>query len=276
MFKQAVKKAVYPLLRSYPDFLIIGTQKAGTTSLYDYLVQHPQVVKNNTWKEVRYFDVPENYSQGIGWYLGNFPYKFQKGTRLTLDVSPSYLYFNYVPELIKRDLGDIKMIAVLRDPVERAYSAWQMYHSFATDPSISPNNRAIADTRTFAEAIAQEMDPATSTAQYPYDYIARGKYAEQLENYYRYFDKGDILVLNFDWLKEDLTFVLNSICDHLNIERFPQETIQSFAQQKSNVGKYEPKDKDSDTKTLELLREYFAPFNQRLRSLLECDFKWCA
>ena len=270
--KQLIKGAIYPIIKSRPDFLIIGAQKAGTTSLYRYLSQHPQILKNNSWKEIRYFDVPENYSQGWGWYLGHFPSKLRKGDKLTCDASPSYLYFKHIPELIKQDLGNIKMIAVLREPVSRAYSAWQMYHSFADSPN--DNLKNIADHRTFAEAIEQELNSESNTAKYPYDYIERGKYAEQLKNYYAYFDKNNILVLNVKSFREALGLALNQVCDFLNLEKFPQEIIQQFRDEKHNVGKYKFNKTSEDEKKIEYLKKYFTPFNEELYELLDCRYDW--
>ncbi|MEQ8464899.1 MAG: sulfotransferase domain-containing protein [Coleofasciculus sp. E1-EBD-02] len=107
------------------------------------------------------FDNPENYSKGFGWYLGHFPSKLRKGNKLTFEDSPSYLYYEHIPQLIKQDLGNIKMIAILRNPVDRAYSAWQMYHSYSNLPLKHLRDRA--DTRAFTEAIDQEFNPESNT-----------------------------------------------------------------------------------------------------------------
>ncbi|MEQ9370565.1 MAG: sulfotransferase domain-containing protein [Coleofasciculus chthonoplastes F3-SA18-01] len=272
MIKKLIKEAVYPIIKSPPDFLIIGAQKAGTTSLYRYLAQHPQVLENNTWKEIRYFDLPENYSQGLGWYLGHFPSKFRKGNKLTCDASPSYLYFPQIPKQIKQNLGNIKMIAVLREPVSRAYSAWQMYHSFSDNPN--DKLKAIADERSFAEAIEQELNPESNTAKYPYDYIDRGKYVEQLENYYNYFDRDNILVLNIEQFRKNFGTVLDCVCDFLNIEKFSQNEIDNLNNQKHNSGKYKSSKTTEDQEKMEFLRSYFAPFNERLYTLLGTRYNW--
>ncbi|GAB4377340.1 MAG: hypothetical protein Kow00121_26480 [Elainellaceae cyanobacterium] len=268
MIKAFVKQGLYPLIKSRPDFLIIGAQKAGTTSLYQYLTQHPQITGNKSWKEIRYFDLPENYSKGMAWYLGNFPTKWEKQDRLTFDASPSYLYFKHIPELIQQDLGSIKMIAILRNPTERAYSAWQMYHSFADNAH--QNLREIADSRTFSEAIQDEL--ARKIAAYPYDYVGRGKYVEQLENYYQYFDRSNILVLSFDQLRKDACSILQEICEFLNIRAFPQDAVRQLQKEKHNVGKYQQS--DGDRATVEQLRNYFLPYNEKLYQLLGEIYPW--
>ncbi|GBF79264.1 sulfotransferase domain-containing protein [Aphanothece sacrum] len=273
MIKQTVKNIVYPLFKSRPDFLIIGAQKSGTTSLYNYLIQHPQIIKNKSWKEVRYFDLPENYAQGMTWYLGNFPSKLQKGNRMTVDSSPNYMYFPHIPNLIKQDLGNIKMIAVLREPVSRAYSAWKMYHSFWTNADVAQNNKKIADTRTFAEAIEQELNNKCAADIYTYDYLARGKYVEQIENYYQYFDKNMLLILNFNDLKNDLESVLNRVCTFLDIEPFSEASLKQLLENKYNVGIKSEKSVE-DKQVLEQLKTYFEPYNQQLYTLLGKSYNW--
>ena len=271
--KKLIKDLIYPLIKSPPDFLIIGAQKSGTTSLYNYLVQHPQIIGNKTWKEVRYYDVPENYNQGWSWYLGCFPSKIEKGSRLTFDVSPSYLYFPQIPQRIKNDLGQIKMIAILRDPVDRAYSAWRMYHSFAKNPDVAENNKKIADHRTFSEAIDQELKDKCEQYIYPYDYINRGKYAEQLTNYYQYFDKKNLLILTFEALKNNKRTLLNEICNFLEIEPFSETVLEELEQKSYNVGKrleVTPEHQE----VLDKLKDYFLPFNEKLYELLNVSYHW--
>jgi len=273
MIKESIKRIIYPLypiIKSQPDFLVIGVQRAATTSLYRYLIQHPQIVVTHKWRETYYFDNPENYSKGFGWYLGHFPSKLRKGNKLTFEDSPSYLYYEHIPQLIKQDLGNIKMIAILRNPVDRAYSAWQMYHSYANLPLKHLRDRA--DTRTFAEAIDQEFNPEANTANYPYNYIDRGKYIQQLENYYNYFDPNNILVLNFEQFCQNIGLSLAHLCDFLNIEHFPQSMIQQFENQKYAAAKYERN--PGDQKVLERLQEYFVPFNEKLYQRLGNRYSW--
>ncbi|MDJ0509689.1 MAG: sulfotransferase domain-containing protein [Crocosphaera sp.] len=271
--KKLIKDLIYPLVKSSPDFLIIGTQKAGTTSLYNYLVQHPQIIGNKTWKEVRYFDVPEHYQQGWSWYLGCFPSKIERGNRLTFDVSPSYLYFPGVPQRIKEDLGPIKMIAILRNPVDRAYSAWKMYHSFANNALVAENNRKIGDNRPFSQAIDQELNSECEADIYPYDYINRGKYVEQLNNYYQHFDKNNLLIISFEELKQNKRALLNKIVNFLGIQPFPETVFQQLEEKSYNVGK--PVEITADHReVLEKLSSYFIPFNEKLYKLLNYSYDW--
>lgn len=273
MIKQSIKKIVYPIypiIKSRPDFLIIGVQRAATTSLYHYLTSHPQIVVTHKWRETYYFDNPENYRKGFGWYIGHFPAKLRKGNKLTFEASPSYMYHKHIPELIKQDLGNIKMIAIVRNPVDRAYSAWQMYHSYSSLPHKHLRDRA--DERTFAEAIAQEFNPESNTAKYPYNYIDRGKYAQQIENYYNYFGKDNILILNFEQFCHNLGAALNRVCDLLNIDYFSPNKINEFQNQKYAIANYVTS--SNHAQILEQLKDYFVPFNKQLYNLLGTDYDW--
>jgi hypothetical protein len=273
MIKNTIKKLIYPLIKSVPDFLVIGTQKAGTTSLYNYLIQHPQVIRNKSWKEVRYYDMSENYNQGWGWYLGNFPSKWEKGARLTLDNSPSYLYFPHIPELIKRDLGEIKMIAILREPVSRAYSAWKMYHSFGTNPDVALVNQKIADRRSFAEAIAQELSHQPPAAIYSYDYVARGRYVEQVERYFNTFGREKLLILESKQFQKNITESLHQVCEFIGIDPFTDALLSKLSEEKYNVGLQQETSVEIQ-QTLDQLKDYYRPFNEKLYQLLGKSYDW--
>jgi DNA-binding transcriptional MerR regulator len=254
--------------------LIIGAQKAGTTSLYEFLSAHPRIVPNRSWKEVRFFDLPENYRQGMGWYLGNFPTRREARGRITLDASPSNLYFPQIPAQIRKHLGaNILMIAVLRNPAERAYSAWKMYHSFGTNPDVAENNRLIADRRSFAEAVTEELSGRVDPEMYPYGYVGRGLYADQIENYYRVFDRRNLMCLDFRRLHKDSGNLLDEVTDFLGIARFTDEQKAQIASQRHNEGLSRPKS-DEDERTMQTLRDHYREPNARLEKLLGWKTDW--
>ena len=165
------------------------------------------------------------------------------------------------------------MIVILRNPVDRAYSAWKMYHSFATNPEVAENNRKIGDHRTFSQAIDQELKGECEPGIYPYDYINRGKYVEQLSNYYQYFDKDNLLILSFEELKHNKMALLNNICDFLEIEPFPTEVLQQLEEKSYNVGKRLEVTAEH-REVLEKLTSYFIPFNEKLYELLNYSYNW--
>ena len=113
-------------LRVLPDFFVIGVVRSGTTSLYHYLDEHPCITKS-AYDELGFFD--DNYHLGLNWYRSMFPTKSHKekiikkfGKFLTYDVTPFYIYNKISVERIFKAFPNSKIIAVLRNPIDRAYS----------------------------------------------------------------------------------------------------------------------------------------------------------
>ena len=105
-------------LRMLPDFVIIGAQKSGTSSLYDFVVQHPAILPAAK-KELHYFSL--GYKKGEYWYRLRFPIRASQKL-LSGEASPIYLFYPMVPGRMKKLLPDVKLIVILRNPVDRAYS----------------------------------------------------------------------------------------------------------------------------------------------------------
>jgi len=274
MLKRLVKNLVYPVTRIKPRLLILGAQKAGTTTLYEHLTAHPKIVPNRSWKEIRFFELSEFYRKGFGSYLGCFPSRLEARGRMTLDASPSYLFFPDIPSLIKKDLGDdILMIAILRNPAERAYSAWKMYNSYTTNEGVHEVNRKIADRRTFTEAITQELEGRVPGSMYPYWYIGRGLYADQIQNYYRVFDRRKMLFIEFRRLHNDFDNLLDEVTGFLGLAPFTTDQKTHLQSQSHNVGLNRTRSAE-DEKTLDHLREFYRPHNARLENLLGWKLDW--
>src|SRR5699024_1535416 len=109
-----------------PNFMIIGAAKSGTTSLFQYLAQHPSIVPSAK-KEIKYFGM-SNQIKGLRWYLNHFPKKNKVKNKLTFEATPTYLYrAKQSPKQIVKVFPDIKFIALLRDPMKRAFSHWTWY-----------------------------------------------------------------------------------------------------------------------------------------------------
>jgi len=141
------------LLRTLPDFLIIGAAKSGTTSLYGLITAHPDVLAART-KETHYFNFQHNVWMGMWWYRGHFPSILKKryiakrrGRRvLSGEASPSYLSSHTTPARIRAALPDARLIVILRNPVDRAYSRYNQ------------NLRTQRESLAFEDAIAAEED----------------------------------------------------------------------------------------------------------------------
>ena len=185
--------------RPLPDFLIIGAQKAGTTSLYEYLCEHP-CVTSSTLKEVHYFDLA--YGRGPNWYRAHFhPAKVPGG--ITGEASPYYLFHPLVPERVARDLPEVKLIVLLRDPVSRAHS----HHNHERALGFEKLDFEAA-LRSEAERLRGEEEKILADPRYRsfahqhHSYLARSRYAEQLGRWFAHFDRERFLILSAEDLFE--------------------------------------------------------------------------
>ena len=143
-----------------PTFLVIGAQKSGTTSLVHYLAAHPQVYARTD--ELHFFD--RYYERGLDWYSSQFEDAAAVG-----ESSPEYMFRPEVAPRIAADLPGVKLVAILRDPVDRAYS--QYWH----------NRTRGHEPLSFEDALAAEPDRASDLERY--GYVGRGRYAEQLARF---------------------------------------------------------------------------------------------
>ena len=179
-----------------PDFLVIGTQKGGTTSLYSYLTAHRHVSPALT-KEIHYFDF--HYGCGDAWYRAHFvPAAWLSARRkMTGEASPGYLFNPYTPARVAAFASEVKLIVMLRHPVERAFSHYQM------------SVRRGRETLSFGEALDRESERllgerrqlgseaafAQGFSHRNHSYLTRGHYAEQLERWLEHFPREQLLVL---------------------------------------------------------------------------------
>lgn len=173
--------------RMVPAFLICGAQRCGTTSMYRTLSQHRGVMKAVLHKGIHYFD--NHYDRGFGWYKAHFPLELsarrlgqQVGYRpLTFESSPYYMFHPLAVERIAADLPGVKLLVLLRDPVERAYSAHA--HELARGYETEPFERAIELEESRLEGAAERLtsDPAYhSHSHQHHGYVSRGQYVDHL------------------------------------------------------------------------------------------------
>lgn len=179
--------------RALPDFMIIGAQKGGTTSLYKYLAKHPDIKANFVVKELGYFD--KDYSRGDVWYRSNFP--IRKKGRLYYEGTTHYLFNPLVPARVKKTIPNVKVIALLRNPIDRAYSSYK-HQTHAGRETLSFEDAINAE----AGRLAGEKEKLLSDSTYNrynynhFSYIERSKYAEQVENWLQFFSKDQMLILS--------------------------------------------------------------------------------
>jgi hypothetical protein len=177
--------------RPLPFFLIIGAAKAGTTSLHEHLCEHPRVAAPRA-KEIHYFDF--SYRRGSGWYRAHFP-RAAAG-QISGEATPYYLFHPAVPERVAGDLLGVKLIAILRDPIDRAFSHHNHEVSSGYEELSFEAAIAAEPERLRGEEEKLLRDPGyRSYSHQHYSYLARSRYAEQLERWLRFFDRDDLLIL---------------------------------------------------------------------------------
>lgn len=207
--------------RALPDFIVIGAQKSGTTSLFNYLGLHPQIVPSVV-KQVRYFDggldpSTDNFELGLDWYKSFFPLKEQlkENNAITGEASPMYLFYPMAADRIASILPEVKLIVVLRSPVERAISHY--FHSIRA----KAENVPILDALKLEEVRLKESIEACDYRSFPFtrhSYKSRGLYAEQLQRYLRVFERENMLVLEFDSLFSDVHNQLSRVFNFLGVD----------------------------------------------------------
>jgi hypothetical protein len=179
-------------LRPLPDFLIIGAQKAGTTALYAYLRRHPRIT-GPSWKEVSFFD--RHYARGEAWYRGNFPNNL-RARGLVGEASPSYLFHPLAPQRVAALVPQAKLIALVRDPVDRAFSHYQHEVALGREPLSFEDALRAEEERLQGEVERLLADPCYfSRPWWDYTYQSRGRYAEQLERWLAVFPRHQLLIV---------------------------------------------------------------------------------
>jgi hypothetical protein len=247
--------------RALPDAVILGAQKCGTTSLHGYLVQHPGVIPPLR-KEVHYFDL--NYPRGEAWYRAHFGRIGEAG--LNLDASPYYLFHPAVPARLHALLPDARLVVLLRDPVRRAYSHY--WHERAKGREKLEFEDAIAaEPARIAAAEAGLADGSLdrSADHQHFSYLARGRYAEQLERWLALYPRERFHVVRFEDLVKEPLARLNEVLAFLGLPAASRVDLEP-----RNTRRYPPMSADTEQR----LREHFAPHNRRLEALLDRSFGW--
>lgn len=177
--------------RDLPDFLVIGAQKAGTTALYAYLRWHPSI-GGPFWKEVSFFD--RHWARGAGWYRGQFP--LRRDGMLVGEASPSYIFHPLAPARVFSVVPDVRIIALLREPGDRAYSQYQHESALGRESLSFEDALAAEDERLEGEIERLCSDPrAFSRAWWDHTYVSRGLYADQLERWLEFFPREQVFVV---------------------------------------------------------------------------------
>ena len=252
-------------LGGLPDFLIIGAQKCGTTFLYHLLCQHPYVEPAAT-KEVHFFDT--EFTKGVEWYRSRFSPPTQKDGRkvLTGESSPYYLYHPHAARRAAQVVPGAKLLALLRNPVDRAFSDYNHKAREGREPLSFEEAIAAEEERIRGEKEKMLADDSYSSLSYrKFSYLSRGIYVDQLEEWRGYFDEEQLLVLKSEDFFENPQPVFERVLEFLGLPH--GETVVSGER---NEGEYER----MNPATRQRLEDFFESHNKRLYDFLGVDFGW--
>jgi Sulfotransferase domain len=258
--------------RVLPEFVIIGAAKAGTTSLYAWLSEHP-FVASSSQKEVHFFDY--NYYRGEDWYRRHFPLEAERAAFasrhgrpfLTGEASPSYLSHHWAPRRLARLLPRARLIVSLRNPVDRAYSQFQMSRREGEEALDSFMEAVEAEERRLAPERAR-MQRSRHYNSWPigcWSYLMRSRYAEQLEHWLTLVSREQLHVLTLEQMADDPQGALDGVHRFLGLPAHRYEDLRPL-----HTASYEPIGAEDRA----MLNDYFRPHNERLYELLGVDFGW--
>ena len=238
-----------------PNFIIIGCQRCGTTSLYTYLAQHPQIL-TPIKKEMDFFSW--HFERGIDWYLAHFPPMPRGEQFLTGEASPSYFDSREAPERPYSLFPEAKLIVLLRNPVDRAIS--QFYRLTNLNWEARSLDRVISD-----EIERLNQNPEYIIGEEPGNYLARGRYIEFIKNWRTFFPPEQLLILKSEDFYAGAAATVKQVLEFLDL---PEYQLSEY--QNANPGSYPPVNQS----IRDWLRDYFRPYNQQLEEYLGRKFDW--
>jgi hypothetical protein len=248
-----------------PDFVVIGTQKGGTTYFYNLLTRHPHV-ERAAMKELHYFD--NSFDEGVEWYRRHFPPPRWKDGRKTItgEATPAYLFRPLVPERMAEVIPEARLIALLRNPVQRAYSQYHQrvrkgVETWSVEEAIEAEEAWLLDEEDQTSDRKRRMGLEGRETSY----LARGIYVDQLLRWSRFFSKEQLLVLKSEDLFEYPQETLKTVLSFLDLPGWEPEVRRV-----RNKGDYT----SMDPATRRRLEGYFEPHNRRLYEYLGVDFGW--
>jgi hypothetical protein len=268
-------------LRVLPDFLIIGGQRCGTSSLYYYLTEIPGIVSAFT-KEPHFFD--ECFGKGPDWYRAQFPSSMRKmyiknvrkGYFLTGEGTPYYIMYPHTPKRVLETIPHVKLIALLRNPVDRAYSQYWIevkagFETWSFQDAVKREQERLAGE--FEKMLEDESYYSHSFRHF--SYLRRGIYVDQLQNWTRYFPREQLLILRSEDLYKDPATVLKRTLEFLDVPAQDLNKEYKNYRRPSKTG-YRKKEAPPkmDPEIRKYLLEYFKPHNTRLYDYLGIDFRW--
>ncbi len=248
--------------RVLPNFIIVGTVRSGTTSLYYNICEHPSVI-SAAYDEIGFFD--SNYHLGINWYRSMFPtekemseVKNKTGFSLTGEDTPFYFWKEEAIKRIFDTIPNIKIIAIFRNPIDRAYSNYNL------------GLRAKSEELEFEDAIDEEIKflrkhTFRESIDRRRSYISKGMYEKQMELWFNIFPRKQIHILSTEDMQKYPKDTLQKIFKFLELKEYNIKNPQ-----KQKQAKYEKMNKETRKKLL----EFYKPHNEKFFEVIQKRFDW--
>lgn len=253
-----------------PDFYIVGSMKSGTTALFMHLETNPDVAPASR-KEIQYYTT--NRDMGPNFYRSYFPKPENleprdnaHGRQVTGEATPDYIFHPAAPELCKKITPDAKFVLLMRNPVDRAFSHWKQGRRFAFETEAFADAIALEEARLAGEDAKLRAEPTYYSYRHQlYSYLARGRYGEQIENWFKHFDRDQFLFINAGDMFVNGAEISKKVSDFIGISYHPEPDVGA---------KFKGMEGDIDPKIREELSAYFKPYNQALYDLTGEDYRW--
>jgi len=280
-----MQRIAYPRVVVQPTVMIIGAQKGGTTSLALYLQQHPEVSRAAS-KEIDFFGSTPRYDEGLEFYHRHFLCDVQDAGKMTFDASPHYLFCPHAAGRIRAYNPDSRIICLLREPISRAFSAFQMYrrllaenpchlrewnrrcYTVSEQANFLPRPRDHLDD--FTLAVTEEIEAFRRGFLYEWHLLQYGLYAAHLQSFYRSFPRNQILILDSSRFEKERANVMATVTEFLGLGRFDwAETVQ----QRHHEGSYSQPIPEA---AREILVDFYREPNRRLLTQYGLKLSWMA
>lgn len=259
-----LKRRLNSSSRMLPSFVIIGTARGGTTSLFNYLSLHPHIAPP-VKKEVAFFCT--HFQKGMAWYRSHFPVKGDPAV-ITGEASPYYLSHPKAAIRLKQTMPDIKIIVLLRNPVERAFSSYKNIKKLGLEPAPDFKTAvSLEKERTAGEEIKiSGSDNYYSSKHQHYSYLGRSIYHKELQRWFSQFPEKQFMIINSESFYEDPVKTYNSVIAFLGLAPHDPGPLKRF-NESSKGEKLNPEFRNQ-------LIEFFKPHNEELFRMIQKRFDW--
>lgn len=256
-----------------PDFLIIGFPKCGTTSLYEYLLQHPDI-HPPIGKEIDYFD--RLYYKGINWYKVRFPFKLHRFFRknffhrqfLTGEATPRYIKHPHSIYRIKNITPNAKFIVLLRNPIDRAYSHYNMNINNGYEYQSFESSIKIEEDRIKGRFEKMKNNPNFYSWDYDlFTYLTDGIYFDKLQIWFNTFPKNQFLIIQSEEFLKNPSKIYYQTLEFLNLDKWEPNHFKLYKKRSYKENKIEPEFR-------KYLQEFYKPHNEKLFKLIGKRYDW--